>query len=237
MIKALQERINLNMILGAMMLIALFSVAGDAVIGNILAQIPGQVVSEATPCRWLQTAPDLAQNQSLIGRASLTRTEPLELTVRASGLPTQPGEILRVRIIITNNSLGTIPFIYNPEEVIVGDNNTSGLGIIFNPANNIFVPGAATRADAATYPTEDIRILGPQQRCAHTLEFTFEQLSGSLTGGNVSVLAYYRGNNAGIVPQVAPPNPTPIYPDQGLPRGGQGLPTGGLITSEPVALQ
>lgn len=228
MIKTLKERLNLNTILGIMLILALFSLAGDNLMGSILSQVPGQVISEAAPCRWLPSPENLANHQSLIGRATLTRRNPIELTVRASGLPTpnSTGK-LTVRIIVTNNSLGTIPFIYNPDEVIVGDNNTSGLGIIFNPPSNIFTPGINTRVDSATYPRDDVRILGPQQRCAHTLEFEATQLDTTLYSGNTQVIAYYRGNTSGVVPAA---NPTPIYPDQGLPSGT-------YITSSPVLLQ
>jgi hypothetical protein len=126
---------------------------------------------------------------------------------------------------VINSTLGTLPFVYNPDAVIVGDNNTSGLGIIFDPPSNIVVPGINLRADPATYPESAVRILGPQQRCIHTLEFTLAQLDTNIQSGNSTVQAYYRGVNAGVVPGA---NPTPIYPDQGLPTG--------LTLSAPAAI-
>ncbi|MEO0564008.1 MAG: hypothetical protein AAF125_18025, partial [Chloroflexota bacterium] len=140
----------------------------------------------------------------------------LDLEVRSSTLPTTPDGQLTVRIVVGNATLGTVPFIYNPDAVIVGNNNTPGLGIIFEPASNIVTPGINQRITDTTYQMADIRLLGPQQRCVHTMTFAANQLDGNITGGNATVQAYYQGTSPGVVPAT---NPTPIYPDQGLPTG------------------
>lgn len=225
MIKRFRDRVGTNTLIGIFLLLALFSLAGDEVVRGIVAQVPGRGINEAPPCRWLPSPEDPANNQSLIGRAAVNNNSALELSVRAGRLPTQAGQYLLIRILVSNHSMGTVPFIYDPTAVIIGDNNTSGLGIVFNPPSNIFTPGINTRADAATYPNERIRLLGPQQRCVHTVELEFNQLDASILSGNATVRAYYRGNNVGAVP---PANPTPIYPDQGLPTG--------VITSPTVPL-
>jgi hypothetical protein len=222
---SLRERFNTNTIIGVLLLVALFSLAGDEVITLIANQVPGQVVTEAFPCSWLPTPEDLGNHQSLIARRAIADGTSLDLMTRASTVPTTPDGVLTIRILVINSTLGTVPFIYNPDTVIVGDNNTSGLGIIFDPPSNIVLPGINLRADPATYPENAIRVLGPQQRCIHTLEFTQAQLDNNIQSGNSTVQAYYRGVSAGAVP---PANPTPIYPDQGLPTG--------LTVSNPVAV-
>lgn len=219
--RQIRDRFGLNSIIGALLLVMLVSLAGDEIYRSIVSQIPG--VDEAAPCAWLPSPDDLANRQSLIGRAAVERVPPLELRVRSSAIPTTADELLVIRILVINNTLGTVPFVYNPNEVIVGDNNTSGLGIIFDPPSNIFTTGVNTRSDAATYPADELRVIGPQQRCVHRMEFSFDQLDGTIRSGNATVTAYYRGNNVGTIPAA---NPTPIYPDQGLYTG--------LILSSPV---
>lgn len=219
----LRDRFGTNSLIGILLLVMLFSFAGDETFRLVARQIPG--ADEATPCRWLPSPPDLANNQSLIGRAAIQSRDPIQLRVRSNALPNTPEAIFVIRIEVINNSLGTVPFIYDPNTVIVGDNNTSGLGIIFNPPANILTPGINTRTDTQTYPESRVRILGPQQRCIHKMEFSFNEIPGTLRTPGATVEAYYRGNNIGIVP---PAVPTPIYPDQGLWTG--------VVRSAPYAI-
>lgn len=221
----IRERFGTNTLVGIAALLLLFSFAGDEALRLIAQQIPG--ADESTPCRWLPNPTDLANNQSLIGRAVVQRREPIELRVRSSTLPTAPGGLLVIRILVTNNTLGTVPFVYDPDAVLIGDNNTSGLGIVFNP--NIGIGTAATnRVDTQTYAETQVRILGPQQSCVHKIEIPFELIPGQLATGTATVQAYYRGNTAGVV---LPANPTPIYPDQGLWTGVIQSPPAPLPTS------
>jgi hypothetical protein len=225
MLRNVSGRFNTNTLIGILLLVALFSLAGDEVIQLVARQVPGQGINEAPPCRWLPEPQDLANHQSLIARTAISNGISLRLEVRTSAIPTGLEGALVVRILVINDTLGTVPFVYDPDAVIVGDNNTSGLGITFSPASNIFLPGVNTRQDSPTYPTSAVRVLGPQQRCVHVLEFTADQLDDNLRSGSATVQAYYRGNNAGTVPAS---NPTPIYPDQGLPIG--------VTTSDPVRI-
>jgi hypothetical protein len=62
-----------------------------------------------------------------------------------------------------------------------------------------------------------MRILGPRQRCVHTVEFPAGNvlLDRAITSGLVRVRAYYRNNAAGQVVQLTPVA-TPVFGDQGL---------------------
>src|SRR5690606_15433951 len=137
--------------------------------------------------------------------------------------------VLAVSIVIANESLGTVPIVYNPNQVIVGDNGTSGLGIIFTP--NSLITNGATRVDSASFPENDIRVLGPRQRCIHRMEFQAAQVAAdpTLASGGSQVRAFYRINAAGQV--IANPAATAIYPDQGL-----NIVPNGYIESQPVSI-
>lgn len=217
MLANLRERFGTNSLIGIFLIIMLFTFAGDELLRLIAVQIPG--ADESFPCNWLPQPPDLANNQSLIGREVIARRDPLSLRVRTSPVPPTNDTLFVIRIQVTNETLGTVPIVYDPDEVIIGDNNTSGLGVIFDPASNIFLPGVNLRNDPGTYPQNRIRILGPQQTCLHKISLTRDQLSAQIVNGTATVQAYYRGTNTGTIPQVAAPQPTPIYPDQGLYTG------------------
>jgi len=201
-----------NFITGIFALFVLAFLAGP----NIAPQLVSRVIPEfyaGQPCAWVRIAQDRAFHQSLIGRAAVN---PLSVAVTTTAITNDPAGSLFVRILVTNNTTGTVPFVYNETQVLVGDNNTSGIGVIFNPAN-IQTAGFG-RQDAGGIPEANIRLLGPRQRCVHTLEFPNGNVlsDGSLRTGTAQVRAYYRNNSAGSVA----PNPltqaTPIYPDQGL---------------------
>jgi len=208
----------------------LFSFAGYDIVRLVAVQLPN--VNEAIPCRWLRSPEDLGNNQSLVGRAAVSRSAPLELRVRSSLVPTDPQGTFAVRILVINDTLGTVPFVYSPEEVIVGDNNTSGLGIIFEPATTVFTPGVNQRNDPQTYPESRLRVLGPQQRCVHVIAIPSSQIPNTLRTGEATVQAYYRGTNTGQVPAA---NPTPVYGDQGLYTGLVLSPPATVLTAPPPA--
>ena len=129
--------------------------------------------------------------------------------MRISGVPSGPNGSLDLEIVVINRSLGTVAFLYNPSQVNIGDDGTSGLGVIFDPGN--LMARSSGRSDTQTYPEENIRLLGPRQRCIHSLSIPAGQLDPNVAAGNASVRAFYRINGAGAVVQA-----TPIYPDQGL---------------------
>src|SRR5262245_44466280 len=120
---------NPNALVGIFLLVLLAIFAGPGMLPNLLPNIiPG--ADESIMCAWLRTGNERAQHQSLIGR---TATNPISLRVRTSALPSSPGQTLQVNIVITNNSLGTVAFYYNPAQVRYGDDGvSSGLGLIPN---------------------------------------------------------------------------------------------------------
>jgi hypothetical protein len=212
---------NQNVIVGIILLIVLAFFAGPGTLSRFLA--PLSPYFEGVPCANLRRADDRANHQSLLGRAS---EFPIEVRVSASSVPTDAAGFLYVTITVINNSIGSVPIVYSPTQVLVGDNGTSGMGIVFSPQFSL-----GTRSGTgANVPEDQIRILGPRQRCLHTIEIPGGNIltNPAFTGGQASVVAYYRGNERGAIAGVPEGAPTPIYPDQGLPTG--------VATSEPVRI-
>ncbi|MDX2160178.1 MAG: hypothetical protein SF162_02525 [bacterium] len=215
---------NQNIIVGLILLIALAFLAGPDALSRFLTPISPYF--EGVPCDRLRRADDRANHQSLLGRAA---ANPIQLRIAASSIPTDPNGSLFITITVINNSVGSVPIVYNPNEVIAGDNGTSGLGIIFSPQTSTAGVGLGSRAQQpAAIPEEDIRLLGPRQRCIHQIDIAAGNVltNAALANGQASVIAYYRGTTRGSVPAA---NPTPIYTDQGLPTG--------VSTSAPVQLR
>jgi hypothetical protein len=187
-------------ITGIFLLVLLAVFAGPNTLPRLLTSVI-PFADEGVPCSWLPTAEGRDQHQSLIGRSA---ANPISLGVKSSAVPgTQDGKLV-ISITVVNESIGTIGFLFNPQQVIVGDNQTSGLGLIFNPQNGLSTGG--TRQDTGVYPESDIRILGPRQRCVHKVEFPANNSAGQI-----------------IQAQTAQ---TPIFLDQGLWTG--------FVSSEPA---
>jgi hypothetical protein len=200
---------NPNVLVGIFLLILLSVFMGPNVLPRLISSI-SPIIDEAIPCDWLRRGFDRANHQSLVGRAA---NNALELEVRTDPVPADPNATFSLDIVVINRSLGTIPILYNPNQVDIGNNGSSGLGIIFDPGN--YMARSTGRGDAQSYPEQDIRILGPRQRCIHTISIPVSQLDPNIRGGAASARAYYRINTAGAIVQAAA-GPTPIYTDQGL---------------------
>ncbi len=203
---------NTNLFVGLILLILLAVFAGPNILPRVLSNISPQFY-EGAPCDWLPTAEDRAFHQSVLGREA---SDPFSLRVQTTAIPTDPSASLLIYIIITNNSLGTVPFVYDPNSVIVGDNGTSGVGLIFTPENSLF--NGSPRQDGSTVPEQDLRLLSPHQSCVITVEFPAGNVlpDPSITSGTAQVRAYYRNNINGQIVQGVGTLATPIYTDQGL---------------------
>jgi hypothetical protein len=203
---------NPNLFVGLILLLLLAVFAGPSTLPRLLSSINPQFYA-GIPCSWVRTADDRAFHQSLLGRAA---TNPFSLSIQTTALPKDAASSLYVNIVITNNSLGTVPFVYDPQRVIVGDNGTSGLGLIFTPQNSL--NAGVQRQDSGTVPEANLRLLGPRQSCVVTVEFPGGNvlIDPSVTSGTANVRAYYRNNQVGQINQPSGIVATPIYPDQGL---------------------
>lgn len=214
---------NPNFVVGVFLLFLLSVLAGPNVAPRIISSlVPG--FDEGVPCDRLRQASNRGLHQSLIGRNA---DAPLSLRVRASPLPSDPAGELTIIVTITNQTLGTVPLLFNPNQIPISDNGTSGLGLIFSPPAQGLIGGTRNQ-DPATFPETDIHLLGPRQSCIYRVDFPAGNVfvDPGLTSGTAQVRAFYRGNAPGQVTQS--PVATPIYPDQGLWTG--------FVQSEPVVI-
>jgi hypothetical protein len=186
---------NPNNLVAIFMLVLLAVVAGPNTLPRIIASIvPG--ADEGVPCAWLRPAQNRSAHQSLLGRSA---ENPLSVAVESGPLPSGSEGDLVINIIVINNTMGTVPILYNPNQVRIGDDGaSSGLGITFDSSNPL--PAGAPQGNTFI-PETDIRVLGPP--------------FGGIATGNASVKAYYRNTSPGAA-QSPDPLATPIYNDQGL---------------------
>jgi hypothetical protein len=210
---ALSRRgVRSNALVGIAMLLLLgmFVFYGPGVLSDVFPTIYSGV-----PCAWLRTADNRANHQSLVGRGT---PDPISLSVQMTPLPATGEGVWFVNIIVFNNSVGTVPIVYDPNAVIVGDNGTSGLGLIFTPTTSLTTGFNRPQDYGANIPEQYVRLLGPKQRCVHTVEFAAGnvQIDPTVSSGTAQVRAYYRNNNAGTVTQPPGVVATPIYNDMGL---------------------
>lgn len=210
-----------NTVFGVILLVMLLVFVGPDVLPRLLSRT-FPFVDEGAPCTRLRTASDRGLHQSLIGRRS---SDPFDLDVQVDPLPTDGSGSWIVRIIIVNNTIGTVPLVFDENQVLPVDDGNSGVGLIFNPPANINL-GTIRPAGASTFSNDNIRLLGPRQRCVHRVEIPANQL-GSIQPGTTTVRSYYRITTAGTVLTTA----TAIFPDQGL-----ALLTNGFTQSEAVTV-
>lgn len=210
-----------NTVFGVILLVMLLVFVGPDVLPRLVSRTFA-FVDEGAPCTRLRTASDRGLHQSWIGRSA---RDPIDMGIQVEPLPTDPTGTWIVRIIIVNNTVGTVPIVFDENQVLPVDDNTSGVGLIFNPPANINL-GTIRPAGASTFSNDNIRLLGPRQRCVHRVEIPANQLGG-IQPGVTTVRSYYRITTPGAVFTTA----TNIFPDQGL-----ALLTDGVEFSEPVTI-
>lgn len=215
-----QDNDNPNTFIGIILLIVLGVFVGPNLLPDFLSDL-SPFIFAGIPCDRLPEAEDLAAHQSIIGRSV---EDPLVLDVDSS--PINDDNSLIVRVTITNASLGTVPIYYDESQVATNDNGTNGFGIVINPAPISGLVGRQT-GNLGSYPEEDIRMLGPRQKCVHSFNFI---ASPQMVSGGGSVQAYYRMTTAGQQ-QPQSVGTQPIFLDQGL-----DILTTGVVFSETVQI-
>jgi len=196
---------NPNTFIGIILLIVLGVFVGPNLLPEFLSDLSPYIFA-GIPCERLPNAENLTAHQSVIGRSV---QDPLVLEVDSSNIGDDNSLVLRLTI--TNSSLGTVPIVYNENDIATVDDGSNGFGIIINPAPVTGLVGRQT-GNLGSYPETSIKMLGPRQKCVHSFELI---ASGPMTTNGGTAQAYYRMNVAG---QNQPPSigTQNIYPDQGL---------------------
>lgn len=206
-----------NSAIGIILLFMLFVFVGPTVLPTLLART-FPFLNESTSCSRLQTAQNRGIHQSLIGRNAVN---PFEMRVVVPPVPSNQAATWNIQIIIENKTIGTVPFVFdNVARIGVGGvPDSSGLGLIFSPNVTYQQVPLASNTGTTTFPDNNIRLLGPRQRCAFRVQIPVSSIS---VPGGATVRSYYRINAAGQVLTGG------IFSDQGLARVD-----GGIIQSEP----
>jgi hypothetical protein len=209
-----------NTTIGIILLLMLLVFIGPNILPSILSRSLA-FVDEGVPCTRLRSAENRGFHQSLIGRNA---RNPLEIRVLPSAAPNTIDGTLTIRIVIENMTIGSVPVVFDEQQIIVGDDGaSSGFGLIFTPPTNI-TTGLTRTTGGGIVPDSSIRILGPRQRCVHRVNFPANGLDPNILAGNVAVQAYYRVTTTGAIGGG-------IYPDHGL-----GIIQGGYLQSDPILI-
>jgi hypothetical protein len=198
-----QQTDNPNTVVGIFLLIVLAVFAGPNALPSLLSSIP--FADEGMPCIWLKQGMQRENHQSLIGRAASTVAgdPPVSLRVLSSPIPSDPASEWVIRVVLTNDTVGTIPIVVNTF-AIVGDNGQPGIGIVINN------PGQVSPGTPQQPAPDSVRLLGPRQRCVQRISIAASQLATLGLGPTSTVKAYYRSTTPGSTGGAG------IYPDLGL---------------------
>ena len=201
------DRNNPNAFIGIVLLVVLVIFVLPDRLPAFIADLSPHLFA-GIPCVRLPAARDLAAHQSILGRQA---QDPLRLTLSASDINDE-GKLV-IRLSATNSSLGTIPIVFQEDNLVIAqaDDDSDGFGIIIQPGPS---QGARERVDPnpATYTEEDIRLLGPRQNCVHSIEIV---ASADMIADGGTASAWYRMRIAGAQ-QPQRESLREIYSDQGL---------------------
>lgn len=194
---------NPNTTVGLFLLIVLAVFAGSNALPSVLSSLL-PFADEGTSCLWLYQTDDRGDHQSLIGRSSSTIPDesPLSVRVDPDPVPSDPAQDWVIRIILTNETIGSIPIFVNPTPNI--NVAQTGFGVIFNSATAVPLTGGPPNPN-------NVHILAPRQRCVYRVTIpagTFGNLG--ITPAS-QVKAYYINTSAIGVTQA-----NSVYPDLGL---------------------
>lgn len=196
-----------NAIIGLFLLVFLAIFAGPNAFPRLASSF-APFIDEGVPCSRLREGDDRTMHQSLIGREASSEDEPISVRISASDIPQNPQETFTIKVIVVNESVGTIPIVY-PGDLLVNTANVNGIGIVFN---NATIPPAASQP--GLIPDSNIRLLMPRQRCVERYTATVSQLAALGVGPTSTVRAFYRNSTNGISDQTGGSNV--IFNNQGL---------------------
>ncbi len=193
-------------VFAALLLLLLVVLAGQNTFTGFFSTVFSQYFNVRPLCSATRQADNRDEHQSLIARAAAQRGAPIRVDLAIGPYPTTAGNLLRLTIVLTNETVGTVPFVYSGG---VPFNNTvpDGFGIVSGSS-----PLPPVTPGTGFLPDSNIRLLVPLQSCIEIVDLSVGQLQqfGISPGGILR--AYYRNSNVGQVQQ----SPGSVYPDHGL---------------------
>lgn len=199
---------NPNTMIGLFLLLVLAIFAGPNAIPRILNDALPGLFDQLVSCGRLRQPDNRGAHQSLIARIVSSQEIPISVEVDPDDIPSAntPDGMFTIRILVINETIGTIPIIFPGAVLQPGDNPAlSGVGLVFNST----APVARPAAIPALVPESNIRLLGPRQRCVERWSIPVTQLGTQGITANSTVKAFYRNNSPGNASG-------PIYSDMGL---------------------
>ncbi|GIK29171.1 MAG: hypothetical protein J5J04_15520 [Anaerolineae bacterium] len=188
---------------GVLLIVVLFVLAGQNTFSDLFANF---LVDLRPSCENARGVTAREAHQSLIARAVSQRRSPFRVELEIGAYPTTPEEALVVRIILTNTSMGTIPFLLSGG-VAVNNPAIDGFGLLTTTAQ-VTAPASTN----APIPESNIRLLVPLQTCVQYLTLSVSDLQTfGINPGSV-LRAYYRNGATGLI-QTSNPG---IFADHGL---------------------
>ncbi len=191
-----------NTLVGLFLLLMLAVFAAPNLLPRLIAQVV-PIFDEALPCEWLRQSDDRGSHQSWIGNAASALEAPFSIGVTSSTFPTTSGETLLVRVIVINNTIGTVPIVV-PAQIPDLNAGQPGVGAAFNYTGAI--PPANPQG---AIPADQLRLLGPRQRCIQRIEYRFEDLAALGINPTSTVKGYYRNASGGQITGAANPFTSP----------------------------
>lgn len=192
------------------LIILLVVFAGPAVLPTAIPTIL-PFWNEGISCSRLQAGTGRAYHQSLIGRNAITQggDAPISLATRVRN----SGGNTTVSIVVYNRTLGTVPIVIRPNEIALGANSLQdGLGIMSGTGS----PTNLQNVGAVVVNENNIRLLGPRQRCVHQVQYPAGQIGAELSTPGSTVKAFYRGNTIGQAERRLNSSQPVIFDTQGL---------------------
>jgi hypothetical protein len=193
-------------IFAALLLLLLVVLAGQNTFSGFFSNVFSRYFNVRPACILMRSAYDRDDHQSLIARAASQRAQPLQVDLLVGPYPTTPDGLLTLTIVLTNTTIGTVPFVYSGG---VPFNNPvpDGFGIVTGTQ-----PLPPVSSTTGFLPESNIRLLVPLQSCVEVVNLTVAQLQQFGISAGTIVRAYYRNSNAGALQSDA----SAIYPDHGL---------------------
>src|SRR5690606_15065004 len=97
-------------VFAALLLLLLIVLAGQNTFTGFFSTVFSQYFNVRPLCSATRIADNRDEHQSLIARAAAQRGAPLRIDLAVGAYPTTAGSLFRLTIVLTNQTVGTVPF-------------------------------------------------------------------------------------------------------------------------------
>lgn len=169
-----------------------------------------------------ELAPPLGGNNRSILALSGSDQQNLDLNLSLETTSVEASNAIQVRLTFVNNDVGPVILYLNTDQMILRGTGQSVPGVSFeitrvNGGGAVSGP-VAPAAPPATFPKEQLHLLGSRARCSENFELSPTQYSalGLVPGEEYRIRAFYQNAQPGIAAHPLDATATPAYFDQGV---------------------